>query len=245
VNTSISPESKVINGGNSGEFVVTFAVPESIAVKDYPGKFQASNSDSSTEQDFTLHVLPGAAAKVKISSDLVNFTSEFELLWKEINSTKSSGVNVNATEELAIQIRDKLSEAQAQIAIGTDEGYFAASQLLEEVANLLNTAKSQLKADKKSAGFVWPVDPLYIGIGVGVAAIGFLVYLFLPSKNASGINIGKHVGNAAGAAKDVAGSAAGKVTDAAGTVKDATTDQFKKLQEKFRLKKDYKYKYEE
>ena len=248
VSVSVEPASKLINGGNSGEFIVTLDILDSLAVDDYSGKFQASDSSSTIEKDFTLHVLPGAAAKAKISSDLANFTAELDLLWKEINSTKAVGGDLNSTEELAIQVRDKLAEAQAQIDLGTDDGYFAASQILEEVANLLNTAKSQLKVDKRTAGFAWPVDPLYIGIGVGVAAIGFLVYLFLPSKGGSGIRIGKHIekaADAAGAVKDAAGSAAGKASDAAGTVKDATADQFKKLQEKFRLKKSFKYKYEE
>jgi uncharacterized protein YjbJ (UPF0337 family) len=51
--------------------------------------------------------------------------------------------------------------------------------------------------------------------------------------------------DAAGTIKDAAGSAAGKITDAASSIKDTNADQFRKLQEKFRLKKEFKYRYEE
>jgi len=242
---SVSPESLSLSAGNSGEFTVTFKVPESVGVDDYASQLEASSNKATITKDFTLRVLPGEAAKVKIAADLANYTLEFDLFLKELNATKASGTNVSSTEAIAEQIRAKIAEAQAQVALGTDAGYFAASQILEEVANLLNTAKSQLKVDKQSAGFKFPIDPLYIGIAVGVVAIGFLVYLFLPTK---GINMSKPIakaGDAAGAVKDAAGTAAGKVTDAAGSVKDTTVDQFKKLQEKFRLKKEFKYRYEE
>jgi hypothetical protein len=243
--SSISPSSLNLQAGESGEFTINLSVSESVGIGDYKSQLEASSNKASVTKDFTLRVLPSASSKLKIEANLENYTSEFEILWKELNSTKSSGVNVSSTEVFINQIKTKLEEARAQIALGTDEGYFAASQLLEEVANLLKVAKSQLKVDKQSTGFVFPIDPLYIGIGVGVVAIGFLVYLFLPTKGVNRGGMLSKAADAAGTIKDAAGSAAGKITDAASSIKDTNADQFRKLQEKFRLKKEFKYRYEE
>ena len=237
ISTSVSPESASIEAGDTSDFTVTFNVPNETDVDAYTGKFEASSSRDIVSVGFELDVLPGAAAKVKINETFAGLREEVLGLWREINATKAGGRNITLTEEQFSLLKSKLDEAEAFLALGTDQGYFAASELFEEIRNLLKTSKAQLKVDTQGAGFAFPVDPLYIGIGVGIAAVGFLVYLFLPSKGgAGGFKLGKNT---------AAGAAAGKAAGAASAAKDATGEQFKKLQEKFKLKKDYKYKYSE
>lgn len=252
ITSSVSPASVKISTGDSSDFTVTFSVPEGTAVDDYAGKFQAVATKATVTQDFALNVLPGEAAKVAINTTFMNLTKELLLFWSSVNSSRASGVNVSSTDSLVVQVRSKLAEAEAQLALGTDQGFFQANEIMKEVANLLDTAKAQLKVDRQNGGgFILPIDPLYIGIGVGVAAIGFLVYLFLPTKSGPNIKIGgmgKHVDKVAGAAGkvgDAAGTVAGKTVDVASAAKDAAAEQVDKIKEKLSLKKTFKYKYEE
>lgn len=237
ITAAVSPASASIAAGQTADFVATFSVPNDTTVSSYGGKFEASSDKAAVTKDFSIHVLPGEEAKVQINSSFADLKTQVLNFWKELNDTKGVGVNVSATDSIFAQVKAKLDEAEAALALGTDQGYFTASQLIEEIRNLLDTAKAQLKVDTQAAGFVFPVNPLYIGIGVGIAVVGFLVYLFLPTKKAGGFKVGSP--------GEKAGAVAGKVTGAAGAVKDTTNDQFKKLQEKFKLKREYKYKYEE
>lgn len=238
ISSLVTPDSASIIPGGSSDFKTTFNVPNSTDVASYSGTFKATSSSGSASKEFSIHVLPGAAAKVQINSTFVEIKDQFLAFWKELNDTKALGANVSATELVLAQLKVKIDAAEAALAQGTDSGYFAASQLFDEVRNLLNTAKAQLKIDQQKSGplaFLSGSLLLYIGIGVGVAVVGFLVYLFLPSKGAGGIKLRKP-------GKE---QVAAKLSSAAGTVKDTTGEQWKNLQEKFKLKKEYKYKYEE
>lgn len=258
------PSSREIEAGDSFVFTAKFNASEKIAVDEYPGKFQASSAQQTVTAPFSIHVLPGATEKARIASDFEKIRDEFNALWNDINSSKAFGTNVTETEALFAQLKSKFDEAEAQLALGTDQGYFAANQLLKEIRNLLDTTKAQLTVDKQG-GLQFPVDPLYIGIGIGVAAVGFLIYLFLPTKGEGAAarikNVikpgtsGRHAHSDHGISfkkpfQKVGGKfdfykKGGQAKEAADSVKDATKEGLRKLKEKFKLRREYKYRYEE
>ena len=279
IGTSISPATASISAGNSNDYTVTFdATSDGLVVDEYAGKFKASSTKGDVTVDFNLQVLPGAEAQEEINATFISLSEEFQDLWKEINSSTNAGVNTSSTMILFDQLQSKVNEANSFLALGTEQGYFAASQLEEEIRNLLATTRAQLKVDKQESGFVFPVDPLYIGIAVGIVAAGFLVYLFLPSSATEGIKskiggsglgsgmkkpsmgksfsrpsfkpkfgfggVGEKISSAASSAKEKASDHANATKEKVSSTGGGASDNFKKLQEKFRGKKKYKYRFD-
>jgi hypothetical protein len=199
ITSSVAPPTADVAAEQTSDFIVTFTVPADTKVDDYSGSFQASSSEETVTSAFTINVLPSEATKAQISRDFENLKTEFNTFWNEVNNTKLSGTNVSTTTlDLIEQARAKIAEAESQLALGTPQGYFAAAQLIEEARNLLETAKAQLKVDRQGAsGFLsflsfLPLSKdlmMYIGIGIGVAVAGILVYLFLPPKGSSGFKL--------------------------------------------------------
>jgi hypothetical protein len=162
-------------------FFVTFNIPKSTAVNDYPAMFKASSSYNNTKKNFVLEVTPGEETKTQITLNISNYKTQILSLEKELNQSKSKGVNVSEAESLFSQLKQKITSVDAYIALGD---FDSAYDLLDDIEILINQTKSAMKVGSKlDIGKIlnWQSLLKWGVIGGAVAGIAFFGYLFWPT----------------------------------------------------------------
>ncbi len=176
---TVNATSAVIPSGGSAGFKITFIVGKE-AVKDYSGKFNATSPTKAITKDFTLRILPAPEEKVKINDTLALYKADMINLETEINQSREKNMNVTLAEGKLKELKSKVEQAENYIKQGD---YFNANQLLPAIKSLIDDTRNELsKAKEIVAGekrrLVW----IFVGIGIGLAVIGVLAYLFWPTK---------------------------------------------------------------
>jgi hypothetical protein len=124
--------------------------------------------------------LPGIEVKAEVNATLLNLRAQMLELWADLNRSRDRGVNVTTAQELFVQLKARLEEAEG---LRDRRNYFGAYQLLDDLKSLYNQtvtelvlAKQAFEAERAIAWWVWVV------IGVVVAVIAILAYLLWPAK---------------------------------------------------------------
>jgi len=179
---SIVPSTYVpITNQSEYTFFVAFNIPKSTAVNDYPALFKASSSYNYTKKNFVLEVTPGEETKTQITLNISNYKTQILSLEKELNQSKSKGVNVSEAESLFSQLKQKITSVDAYIALGD---FDSAYDLLDDIEILINQTKSAMKVGSKlNIGKIlnWQSLLKWGVVGGAVAGIAFFGYLFWPT----------------------------------------------------------------
>jgi len=181
---SIVPSTYVpITNQSEYTFFVAFNIPKSTAVNDYPALFKASSSYNNTKKNFVLEVTPGEETKTQITLNISNYKTQILSLEKELNQSKSKGVNVSEAESLFSQLKQKITSVDAYIALGD---FDSAYDLLDDIESLINQTKSAMKVGSKldigkMFNLNWQSLLKWGVVGGAVAGIAFFGYLFWPT----------------------------------------------------------------
>jgi len=179
---SIVPSTYVpITNQSEYTFFVTFNIPKSTAVNDYPALFKASSSYNNTKKNFVIEVTPGEETKTQITLNISNYKTQILSLEKELNQSKNKGMNVSEAESLFNQLKQKITSVDAYIALGD---FDSAYDLLDDIEILINQTKSAMKVGSKlDIGKIlnWQSLLKWGVVGGAVAGIAFFGYLFWPT----------------------------------------------------------------
>lgn len=177
---SINATNASLASGKTASFRVNFFVGD-VEIKDYTGMFKAYSPNKTITSNFILRVLPSRENEIIINSTLATYKEEMITLEKEINQTKVQGLNVSLAEEKLNQLKAKIEQGKNYIANGD---YFNAYLILKEIETSINDTRSELNKVKKAAEEARTrTRIIYISVGVCIAAVAALVYLFWPTES--------------------------------------------------------------
>lgn len=181
---SVSPSSvSSLSKDSTSSFDMTIKPPSTATVKNYTVALKASaNISSATDsKSFVLKLMPSEAGKKAINESYANLTTFADQLTSLLNQLKFSGANVSTSEENLKKALEYLKSAKDYLEKGD---YFSASVALANAKDLMNEVnKTAVETQAKVGWGIWP----WIIVGVVVlAAVGLLIYMFLPPKQKRG-----------------------------------------------------------
>lgn len=171
----------VLSAGNSKQFNITIAVPADAEVKSYTVSLQAASTNTTANTSFALKVTPSPATASGINQTYLNYVSVLGELDANLTGLEKQGAtqsDVDDIRNILNSARSKVRQANQSIAAGD---YFTANSLLAEASSLLDEARNRLK----NIGFGGPAADLtfvYLIIGIAVAVVAFIAYLFWPTR---------------------------------------------------------------
>ncbi|MBI4896058.1 MAG: hypothetical protein HY832_00730 [Candidatus Aenigmarchaeota archaeon] len=171
-----------------GTFTMNITVPADAEVRSYVVTMtvKTHNVTGTTTGTFTINVLPTEQTILSEIIPSVNeYTTIFNQLQQNISAMKLKGYNMTSSEDLALQIQEKITKANSLIA---EKNYFAAKIQLDEVKTMLNDLKQRVESATNTT-FQIPVVPILAVIAIVI--IGVIVYLFWPSPQNQGYNVRK------------------------------------------------------
>ena len=167
--------SHLLLSGTSDEWTITFAIPNGTAIKNYSIAYVASNPNISARASGIIVILPGAATRGEISTNLTNMSSRLALLLEKMKGV-ANATSVNNTLQEAIRL---IRLANSSIAAGDWLGAYGSLKLAE--AKLTDAEKT---FSSTGGAFSLPGignEVMAATIFAAVAAIGVLLY-FLKSN---------------------------------------------------------------
>ncbi len=181
---SSSSGSVTLTPGSSGVFVVTFNT-SNVTVGEYRGAFKAFNANRTASSNFVLRVTPNDNTKAYINATIADYSSQLASLEAQINASVAANQNVTAAENLFLQLKSKVTQAQAYLSSGD---YFNAYLLIGQIKSLQQSTSTEVSNLSQA-----PVTDMVKTIGIAmvvVAVIVILVYLFWPTKSSYSLRSG-------------------------------------------------------
>ncbi len=165
-------------------FAVDFAAPESAAIGVYTVTATASASAVTDSVSFTVSILPSnETIENIILPGYQNYSSIIPGMESLINSLAAQGKNTTEVQELFNQFKAKVTEAGEKIQ---SSDFLAATQLLNEAGQILESIKAKIEElGAEGIGIDFGPYTYIIVVVIVVAAIGIVVYKFMPRKSRS------------------------------------------------------------
>ncbi|HDI02756.1 MAG TPA: hypothetical protein ENF95_01330 [Candidatus Aenigmarchaeota archaeon] len=220
-----TPSQLDIDSIDEDDFTVTISIPEDATIKKYSILFKVSNENVSDKKNSTLIVMPSEETKSTIDEMYETFLENYTSIEEKLHEMARSGKNTTRLNETLQSLKEKLDEFGNLIE---SNDYFNAAQKINEINALFELAKTLVEATEeevKTTVAQTEKAPNLIWISVGVVVIiiiGFLAYIFLPPPKQT--------------------YAVKKVKYAPPGAKKPLIQEIKKLIEKIKLKRGYKWK---
>jgi hypothetical protein len=169
--------------GNSKPFNIAISVPSNAEIKTYTVTLAAASTNATATANFVLKVLPSPSTSIDINQTYLNYISILSELNANLTALEGQGAtksDVDAIKKILASAQTKITQANRSI---TSNDYFTANSLLADAASLFDEARNKIRA----IGFGEPTTPtdmtlIYIIVGVVIAIVAFIIYLFWPTK---------------------------------------------------------------
>lgn len=178
---TITPSDVNLAVDDTQDYAVDYIVPATAEIKVYDITYKVSNANGEESASANLTVQPSNETKQKIEETYQTLLENVTSLENQLKDLAAKNYNVSEANATLAALKGKLREAGEAIASGD---YITANSLLAEANALRAELQQKLAAVAPAAGGGLSILLVAGGIVV-LAAVGLVVYMFLPAPQAA------------------------------------------------------------